>query len=80
MARIPASIFTLPIAGIFQVANSAINNFVQSFIQLIPNCRESAQKDLEEANKKFQDAIQEFADNVYRPVGGDFSGLSGKDN
>jgi hypothetical protein len=80
LARIPASIITLPIAGIFQVANSAINNFVQSFIQLIPNCRESAQKDLEEANKKFADAIQNFANNVYRPVGGGFGGLFGKDN
>ncbi|KAK0386902.1 hypothetical protein NLU13_5215 [Sarocladium strictum] len=75
LARIPVSVITLPIAGILQVANSAINNFVYSFLQIVPRCRVRAQEELEEASDKFTSAIQKFSDNLYRPVGGDFDGL-----
>lgn len=70
LSKIPVAIIALPVSGLLQVFNSAINNFFTSFIQLVPRCRESARDDLKKLNEDFAESIEQFADNVYNPIGG----------
>ena len=52
---------TGPFSNILQFINNGIVNFLHTVIQVIPACREAAQKSLDESSHHFQHAIRLFA-------------------